>query len=349
MRKLIFGGILVVITVVGFIVGKPTYDLHFRKIDLQEGEQLIYIKTGTDLKQLADLLEKDGIIDHEVFIDFSDRLDLTNEKIEPGKYMIKGGMKLKELIYALKNGNQEIKDTRITFNNCRDIYVMAGKVAPSIEADSADIVNYIMDPETIKKYGFKEETICSMFLPDTYEVGEWDMDAEEFVAFMAEQYKAFWNDEGVDRGSKLAELGLQQSEVSTLASILEAEQGIVTDEWPKIAGLYLNRVRGNWLLQSDPTAKYCWGDSLRGVQRLLDVHMDIDCPYNTYKYPGLPPGPIRIPSKKAIDAVLNAEQHKYYYMCAAPNGSGLHNFAETYSQHLANARAWWQYANEQKL
>ena len=263
------------------------YDLHFSKIDMADGEKTIYVLSETDLDGLGTQLEAEGIVSKDKFISFSDKLDFTDDKVEAGKYFIKGGMKIKEVVYALKNGNQEVKDTKITFNNCRDIYEMAGKVAPSIEADSAEIVDYIMDPATIEKYGFTDETICAMFLPDTYEVGEWDMDAEEFVTFMADQFKSFWNSEaGEGRGSKLAALGLEQSEVSTLASILEAEQGIISEEWPKIAGLYLNRVNDDWLLQSDPTAAFCWGDSLRGVQRLLDVHMQIDCPYNTYKYPG---------------------------------------------------------------
>ena len=247
-------------------------------------------------------------------------------------------LKNKEIIYALKNGNQEINNVTITFNNCKTIEEMAGKVAPSIEADSAAIVDFIMDPATISNFGFKEETIVAMFLPDTYEVGEWDMSAEEFVTFMAEQFKSFWKDQGgVDRGSKLHDLRMSQSEVSTVASIIESEQGIFDQEWETIAGLYLNRVKNNWLLQSDPTAKYCWGDELDGVQRLLTVHMKKDCPYNTYLYPGLPPGPIRIPSKKAIDAVLNAEQHNYFYMCASIEKIGYHKFSKTLAQHNRNA------------
>ncbi|UKN01850.1 endolytic transglycosylase MltG [Paracrocinitomix mangrovi] len=343
-KKIVLIGGLIVI-VLGVIFGLPLYNLHYSKIDGSE-DQIIYIPTGSSLADVAAIIDETGVIEESTFLDYAGKLDFTDEKVEPGKYQITGGMKVKELVYALKNGNQEIKDTRITFSFCRDVYEMAGEVAPAIEADSAEIADYIMSSETISKYGFKEETICAMFLPDTYEVGEWDMSAEEFVQFMADQFKEFWSNEGEGRGNKLKELNLSQSQVSTLASILEAEQGLVTDEWPKIAGLYLNRVKDGWKLQSDPTAKFCWGDSLKGVQRLLDEHMKKDCPYNTYIYPGLPPGPIRIPSKKAIDAVLNAEKHNYYYMCAAPNNTGLHNFAETYSQHMANARLWWKYADE---
>jgi peptidoglycan lytic transglycosylase G len=332
---------------VGIFVGLPMYKLHFQKIDFLDGEKTLYISSGTDLESLGTQIGREGIVSKPVFMDFAKRLDFTNEKVEPGKYNISGEMKIKELIYALKNGNQEKKDITITFSFCKDIYEMASEVAPNIEADSSAIVDYIMDSSTLSHFGFSEETIPAMFFPDTYEIGEWDITAEEFVVFMAEQYKEFWDDD--HRKSKLEELNLQQSEVSTLASIIEAEQGIVTDEWKKIAGLYLNRVKDNWKLQSDPTAKFCWGNELDGVQRLLDVHMERDCPYNTYIYAGLPPGPIRIPSKKAVDAVLNAEQHNYYFMCAAPNNSGLHNFAETYSQHLRNANAWYKYAREQKL
>jgi UPF0755 protein len=341
-KKLIFLGILIVLGVVVWVVGKPYYDLHFSGGQAAEVYD-IYIPTGSNVEDVANLL--DGkIMDKDNFLDFSSKLGYTDDKVEPGKYNLGGSFKNKEIIYALKNGNQEINNISITFNNCRTIEEMAGKVAPSIEADSAEIVDHIMNPATISTYGFKDETIVAMFLPDTYEVGEWDMSAEEFVAFMANVFKEFWADEGGTlRGSKLHDLQMSQSEVSTLASIIESEQGVFKQEWGTIAGLYLNRVKGNWFLQSDPTAKFCWGDELDGVQRLLTVHMQKDCPYNTYLYPGLPPGPIRMPSKTALDAVLNAEQHDYYFMCAKPDNSGLHNFAHTLTEHNRNARLFHQW------
>lgn len=344
MKKRIIGIVILAALVVGgYVVGKPYYDLHFSAIDLKEEQKLFYIPTGSTLDEMGAILDEEGILKGDKFSDYCAKLEFTTEKIEPGKYQAKSGMKIKELIYALKNGNQEIKDVKVTFNNCKTIQDMAGKVAPNIEADSAEIVDYIFKPETMSHFGFKEASIVSLFLPDTYELGEWDVSAEEFVAFMADQYKAFWNDEASGRKAKLAELKLSQSEVATLASIIESEQGVFQQEWGVIAGLYLNRVRDNWKLQSDPTAKYCWGDELNGVQRLLTEHMKKDCPYNTYIYPGLPPGPIRMPSKKALDAVLNAEKHNYYYMCARPDNSGLHNFASTLSEHNNNARLFWKY------
>lgn len=345
-RLLILGIILLLIGGVGAVIGKPYYDLHFSKIDLDSSEVTFYINSGSNLEDVANVVENAGILDGETFLDFANQLDFTNEKVEPGKYKAQDGMKIKNLIYGLKNGNQEILDVRISFNGCKSIEVMAGKVAPFIEADSAAIVDYIKHPQTIEKYGFKEATIIAMFLPDTYEVGEWDMSAEEFVQFMADQYKAFWDDAETGRGSRLEEMGITQSQVTTLASIVEAEQGIHSQEWGIIAGVYLNRYYKGMRFEADPTAKYCWGDELNGTQRLLSEHMKIDCPYNTYIYAGFPPGPIRMPSKTAIDAVLNAEDHDYLYFCVRPDNSGLHNFAETYSQHLENARAWWRYADE---
>lgn len=339
MKKIILLVGFLIVLIAGYFFGYPMYQLHFSTISISE-ERVVFIKTGTTLNELAAQMETENILAASEFQNYANKLELDDSKIEPGKYKITPGMKVKNLIYGFKNGNQEIKDVTITFNNCKNIYDVAGKVAPAIEADSAEIVSYINDPKTIEKYGFRKETMMSLFIPDTYEVGEWDMSAEEFVAFMADQWKAFWNEE---RTSKRKEINLSESEVATLASIIEAEQGIHSQEWKTISGLYLNRLRTGMRLQADPTAKFCWGDELNGVQRLLEVHMQKDCPYNTYLYAGLPPGPIRIPSKKAMDAVLDAEKHNYFYFCAKADNSGLHAFAETYSQHLENARKFWAY------
>ena len=342
MKKFIILGIVLLLAAAAAFFGWPMYQLHFSKIDLNQAK-MFYIPTGTTMDDLASQVEAEGILDKDKFMKFSAELEFDDSKIEPGKYEVAPGMKIKNFIYALKNGNQEIKDVSVTFNNCESIEEMAGRVAPYIEADSSAIVNYATHPKTMEKYGFTAATMPSLFLPDTYEVGEWDMTAEEFVAFMAEQWKAFWNEE---RKAKREELNLSESEVATLASIIEAEQGIHTQEWKTIAGLYLNRVRLGMKLQADPTAKFCWGDELDGVQRILLEHLEKDCPYNTYLYAGIPPGPIRIPSKTAIDAILNAEDHKYVYFCARPDNSGLHAFAETYAQHLENARKFHRWMDE---
>ncbi|NOQ75873.1 MAG: endolytic transglycosylase MltG [Crocinitomix sp.] len=349
MKKIVVLAILVAIGVGGYVFGKPYYDLHFSTISMTADSEIIYVPSGSSLAELGVLLEGKAVITADKFESFANKLDFTDDKVESGKYEVTKGMKSKNLIYAFKNGNQEIKDVRITFNNCEDIYDMAGKVAPNIEADSTQLVSYIMSSETMDKYGFRPETISALFLPDTYEVGEWDMTAEEFVQRMADEYKKFWTEE---RKALASEINLEQSEVATLASIIEAEQSINSVEWKTIAGLYLNRLKRGIILQSDPTAKFCWGDELDGVQRLLTIHMQKDCPYNTYIYAGLPPGPIRMSTKKAMDAVLNAEDHNYIFMCAAPPEDGkygMHNFAETNAQHNVNAAKWRRYASSQGL
>ena len=152
---------------------------------------------------------------------------------------------------------------------------------------------------------------------------------------MAAEFKEFWNS---DRKAKLKSVGLESpSQAVTLASIVYSEQSINSDEWPIIAGLYLNRVNQGMKLQSDPTFKFCWGDKLKGVQRLLNVHREIDCPYNTYKIKGLPPGPICLPSPKVVDAVLNRSKVNYIFMCAKPDYTGRHNFAVSGAEHMRNA------------
>jgi UPF0755 protein len=211
-------------------------------------------------------------------------------------------------------------------------------------ADSASLVAVLMSSETRSKYDFSEEQLPALFLPNTYKMF-WDTKPEQFLERMAREFRDFWTPE---RKAKLQKVGLKTpSEAVTLASIVYSEQGKNASEWPIIAGLYLNRINQGIRLQSDPTFKFCWGDQLKGVQRLLAVHRDIDCPYNTYKIKGLPPGPICLPSPKVVDAVLNRADVDYIFMCAKPDYSGRHNFAVTGAEHMRNADAFQSWlANE---
>ena len=176
-----------------------------------------------------------------------------------------------------------------------------------------------------------------MFLPNTYEM-YYDTDEDEFLNRMAKEFKNYWTD---SRKSQMKNIGLESpSQVVTLASIVYSEQSIVSEEWPIIAGLYLNRIHDGMRLQSDPTFKFCWGDKLKGVQRLLNIHREIDCEYNTYKIKGLPPGPICLPSTAVVDAVLNRAKHGYVYMCAKADYSHKHNFAVSGEEHMRNAKVF---------
>ncbi len=311
-----------------------------KKETLNQNNTEFYIPTGTGIEALKMLLIQHKIIDDvDAFQAVLDYKEFGNKKIGAGKYIIAPNTEYKTLINgftqnSLDNGNKEV-EVEVTFNNCLHIRDIASKVSKQIEMDSATFVDYILSDEILKKYGFNEAKIGALFLPNTYRF-YWDTDHVQFIEKMASEFKTFWT---ADRMTKLKQVGLtSQSDAVTLASIIYREQDKYPEEWKTIAGLYLNRVRNGWLLQSDPTFKFCWGDELKGVERLTYEHRARDCPYNTYIYPGLPPGPIFIPPAAVVDAVLNAENNDYFYMCAKPRGNGLHNFAKSLAQHNRNAR-----------
>ncbi|HKL40356.1 MAG TPA: endolytic transglycosylase MltG, partial [Cryomorphaceae bacterium] len=271
-----------------------------------------------------------------------EKKNYQGDLVVPGKYTLRADMGLNELIDHLRAGNGE-EEVQVTFNSARKLSELAGKVSVNIEADSAMIAERLADPEVAAKYGFNSDTFISMFFPDTYRM-EWDTDADEFIERMAAEYKRFWT---AERIQKATNYGLSQSEVSTLASIVQAEQQVHPDERKVIAGLYLNRLRKGMRLQSDPTVVYAVGDF--SINRVLTKHLSTPSPYNTYIHVGLPPGPINLPSKQSVDAVLNADENRYIFMCAKADFSGYHAFATSLSEHNRNARAFQQALNDRKI
>ena len=231
---------------------------------------------------------------------------------------------------------------RITFNTIHRLPELAGKVAGYLECDSVAMLRVLLDPAVAQQYGFTQEEFIGMFIPDTYEMW-WTETPNDFVARMAREYKSYWNDE---RKAKAGAVKLDQSEVSVLASIVQAETGVRTDA-PTIAGVYLNRLRIGMPLQADPTLKYALG--LDTVSRVLNIDKQIESPYNTYLHAGLPPDPINLPEKTYLDAVLNATKHDYLYFCASETLDGRSNFAKTYEQHLVNARRYHRALNERRI
>ena len=228
---------------------------------------------------------------------------------------------------------------KVTFNNMRDVKMLAGRISQQIEADSLSIVSLLSNSDSLNAMGFNAKTIPALFLPNTYEF-YWNTTAGQFVDKMRREYDKFWNEE---RRNKAKAVGLTPVEVSTLASIVDKETN-KTDEMARIAGVYLNRLRDGWLLQADPTLVFALGDF--ELKRVLNVHKEVESPYNTYKYPGLPPGPICIPSLAAINAVLSPEKHHYYYFCAKEDFSGYHNFAKTLAEHNKNAQKYQKELNK---
>ena len=270
---------------------------------------------------------------------YARRLDLEHT-FKPGHYVLRPGMNVVEVARMLKLGLQT--PVRISVNNVRTSAQLARKLARQIDADSASMMRALTSKELAAEVGFDSLTLFSMFIPDTYEVW-WTITPEDFVRRMKREYDRFWTGE---RDARRARSGLSRLGVMTLASIVY-EETRKTDEMPRIAGVYVNRLRRGIPLQADPTIKYAMQDF--GLRRILYRHLKYPSPYNTYINKGLPPSPICMPGKNAIDAVLNFEEHDYLYVCARPTFDGYHTFARTLREHNANARAYSAELNRRKI
>ena len=256
-----------------------------------------------------------------------------------GKYAIKDGDTMSDIYNRIVSRQQT--PVRITIPATRDIQQAIGAISRQLMTDSASLASYT-HPVAMSCFGVEQHFIPGFFLPDTYEV-YWDISAEDLFEKMASWNRKFWNNE---RKAKAKAAGLTPAEVSTLASIVD-EETANTAEMPTVAGLYINRLKRGMPLQADPTVKFAIGDPTR--RRILKKDLEVSSPYNTYKHTGLPPGPIRIPSKQAIESVLNYRKHDYLYMCAKEDFSGTHNFAKTLNEHNANAKKYQNALNKLKI
>ena len=303
-------------------------------------EAVIYIPTGSTYDDVTTILSEANLLINPKSFDWVAKKKDYPDNIRPGRYVLNNGINNNHLVNMLRGGLQS--PINVTFNNMRDIDQLAGRISKQIEADSSSIANLLHNQEYISQMGFDSRTIPALFLPDTYEF-YWNTDAEGFIYRMFQEYNKFWTDE---RRQQAADKGLTPIQVSTLASIVNKETNM-SDEMPRVAGVYLNRLKNNWLLQADPTLIFAWNDY--SIRRVLEYHKQIESPYNTYKYPGLPPGPICIPSIAAVKAVLNAEDHHYFYFCAKEDFSGYHNFAKTLTEHNRNAAKYQQALNQRGI
>ena len=301
---------------------------------------LIYIPTHSTYQQVIDSLKTNKILYNYNSFNRIAHLKKYPQKVKDGCYKITPSMSNNSIVNMLRSGNQE--PVRLTFNNIRTKKAFAKKIAGQLEITEEEILNLLTDSRFTDQYHFDTNTILTMFIPNTYEVW-WNISAENFMERMFNEYNKFWNQ---NRCQKAAELQMSKAEVAILASIVE-EENHLADEQPVIAGLYINRLRKGMLLQADPTLKYALNDFT--IQRILNKDKEIASPYNTYKYQGLPPGPIRIPSIQAIDAVLNYAHHDYLYMCAKEDFSGRHNFAKTNAQHERNAAKYRHALNQRGI
>lgn len=300
----------------------------------------IYIDNNTDFDKVARLLEDSARMKNSgSFKRLADILDYPSS-IRTGRYAIEPGMNNLTLLNNLRRGQHTA--TRITFNNIRFIEDLAERLDEQLMMDKYDILTLLEDPAFCDSLGFNTETVKAMFIPNTYEV-YWNISAERLMQRMKREYDAFWTDQ---RLAKAEAIGLTPVEVSTLASIVE-EETAAADEYPIVAGLYINRLHRGMLLQADPTVKFAVGDF--SLRRILYKHLEIDSPYNTYLYSGLPPAPIRIPTIRGLDSVLNYTKHNYLYMTAKEDFSGRHNFAVTLSEHNRNANRYRAELNRRNI
>jgi UPF0755 protein len=297
--------------------GRPTY---------------VLVRRGETAKAVLDSIEATGVIVDKLSLHFVARIMKYDKLVKPGRYELKDGYTNRQLISDLRAGRQS--PLKLTFQNIRLREDLARKLSTAIDSRPGQFDSLLSNPNYTKSLGFDTTSILTMFIPNTYEL-YWNSSPDNLMQRMKKEYEKFWTPA---RDAKRKALGLTRAQVSTLASIVEAEQQQHADERPRVAGVYLNRLKRGMKLQADPTVVYANQDFT--IKRVLNVHLLKDSPYNTYKYAGLPPGPINLPSIASIDAVLNPESHQYLYFCAKEDFSGYHAFARNEQEHLVNARRY---------
>lgn len=357
-KKRILLSIAIIISILGATFGFYGYQMIYTPnilldIPMADGSQIIkpdsaevIIPEGTTFKELIQLLKKDSIVHNMTSFGFLAGVMNYQDNVKPGVYVLRKGWTNREAIRYLRSGKQVV--SKVTFNNIQNTMqikeVLAGKICRNITADSATFLAMLRNESFLKTLTndneppFDTTTIHMIFLPDTYEL--YKLSGEEKVfRRMKKEYDKFWDG---DREAKAKKIGLSRFEVYIMASIVHAETN-KNDEKARIAGVYIKRLRSGWLLGADPTVKYAVGDF--SIKRVLNKHLEVSSPYNTYKVQGLPPTPINIPSKASLDAVLNYEENDYWYFCAKEDFSGYHNFARNAAEHGRNARRYQQALN----
>lgn len=305
-----------------------------------EKEVYVHVPTDATYQQALDSLA--------LYVDNLDRFEMVANKmsypenVKSGRFLLTKGMNSYDLVKAMRY-NVPVK---LAFNNQERIENLAGRVGSQIEADSLSLLNSFKDSIFLKENDFTEDNVLSMFIANTYEV-YWNTSAEKFRDKMIKEYRNFWNEERVAKAKKQ---GLSPTEATTLASIVHKES-VKKDERPRIAGVYLNRLRLGMPLQADPTVIYAKkkkdNDFNQVIKRVFYNDLFLTSPYNTYKVIGLPPGPIAMPDITALEAVLDPEKNDFIYFCASVDRFGYHEFAATLEEHNVNAKKYSNWINSQ--
>jgi len=301
----------------------------------------VYIPTGATYNQVRDSL-KPYLKDLSAFDDVAQKKGYTGN-VKAGKYVIEKNANNHRITDILRIGN---KPVQVIFNNQERLENLAGRIASQIEADSISLLHAMKEQEFLDQNGFTVENALAMYIPNQYEFF-WNTSADEFRARMKKEYTRFWT---AERLQKAEEIGLTPNEVTVVASIVQKETAKV-DERSRVAGVYMNRLKNGWKLDADPTVIYALKLNNKNfdtiIKRVFYKDLTLNSPYNTYLYKELPPGPIAMPDISSIDAVLNYEEHKYFYFVANVENFGYHKFAENLEQHNRNKQAYVRWINAQ--
>ena len=309
----------------------------------QNNEAHIYISQSDSFNDVVVEISP-LLIDVEAFTTVANKKGYSSN-VKSGHYVIKKGMNNNEIINSIRTGNIPVK---VKFNNQERIEDLAGTLAKQLDADSLSFLNTMLNENFLKENNFTKETALCNFIPNTYQL-YWDITPENFNKKMLEEFNRFWNK---NRLEKVKKIKLSKKQIISLAAIVQKET-VKIDERPRIAGVYMNRINKGMLLQADPTVIYSKKLSENNfnqqIKRVLYKDLVIDSPYNTYKYPGIPPGPITMPDISSIDAVLNFETHNFYFFVADVSNIGYHKFAKNLSQHVRNKNEYTQWISKQKI
>ncbi len=342
-RKILIATVLLIAVGMGILTWY-IYTMAFSPNTVFHNEEAhVFIKSNANIE---DVVEELG----PLLLDVKTFRTLANQKrydanIKSGHFIIRRDMGNNDIINTLRSRNIPIN---VKFNNQERLENLAGNISRQIEADSISLLKAMRDSIFLNEVGLNLDTALSLYIPNTYEF-YWNTSAESFRERMRKEYERFWNE---DRRIKAEALGLTQEQVMALAAIVQKETARI-EERPRVAGVYLNRLKVGMLLQADPTVIYAMkresGDYDQVIKRVLYADLELDSPYNTYKYAGIPPGPITMPDISSIDAVLNAEDHEYYYFVADVTNFGYHKFARNLSQHNINKAEYVRWVNSQGL
>lgn len=300
----------------------------------------LLIPRGSTFESVIDTLKKNDVLNDEMSFRFLAKLMKYPDRVKVGRYEITPRMGNRAALVKLRSGDQDAMP--VTFTSMRQKSDLIQRLGSKFEFGPTALGTLLNDPAVCQKYGFDTTTIVCLFLPNTYEFF-WTIKPNELLERMGTEYKKFWTPE---RQAKAKALGLTQTQTQVLASIVAAETN-KRDEQPRVAGVYLNRLKRGIKLEADPTVIFALRDF--GIRRLLNRQLAVDSPYNTYRYAGLPPGPINLPAPATIDAVLNAEQHDYLFFVVDARFNGYHTFSRNLSEHMANARLYQQALTRMKI